>query len=148
MYKLARSKSAQAAFAAMAFFYGAAFLLVSGVFGMSAMSPGDYGSIAVGFEIEAMAGVQLSGAMMMICGLLINGRWRWSALARLIGSVVITALCLGLSYSAVGAPNGWPVAIYCVGFALMGFAVIWWNLVDFRAAVLLLGEPANGEGRD
>ena len=147
MFKLAQSKSAQVAFALMALFYGAAFLMVSGVFGMSAVSPADYGDTAVGFEIEAMAGMQLSGALLMLIGLMINGRWRWSALVRLIGAAVITSLCALLAWSAVSAPNGWPVAIYCTGFMLMGATVCWWNLVDFRAAILFLGEPEHGDGR-
>lgn len=148
MFKLAKSKSAQIAFAALAFFYGAAFLAVSGVLGFSAVSPSQYGEAAVGFEIEAMAGMQLSGAMLMITGLIINGRWRWSALARMLGALVIVSLCAILAWSAASAANGWPVAIYCTGFMLYGCIIIWWNLVDFRAALYYIGEPDNGAGHD
>lgn len=148
MFKLAQSKSAQVAFAVLALFYGAAFLAISGILGMSAVSPADYGETAVSFEIEAMAGMQLSGALLMISGLLINGRWRWSALVRLCGALVVVGLCGLLAWSAGSAPNGWPVAIYCTGFMCFGCVICWWNLVDFRAAILYIGEPMNGEGRD
>ena len=104
MFKLAQSKSAQVAFACLALFYGAAFLAVSGVLGMTAVSPADYGETAVSFEIEAMAGMQLSGALMMITGLMINGRWRWSALVRLCGAAVLVGLCALLAWPAASAP--------------------------------------------
>lgn len=141
MFKLATSKSAQWAFALMAFYFGVMFLMASWVLGMSAVAPTDYGDLATSFEIKAMAGVQMAGAMAVLMGLLINGHWRWSALLRLSGCSVIVALCLMLAASSFMAENGWPVGIYCTGFAGFGLAVAWWNLVDFRAAVLFPKGP-------
>jgi len=135
VFKLTKHKPAQWAFAALALFYGFAFF-VAGISGLQAMAPQDYGDLAVSFEIEAMAGIQLTSAMMLAFGLLFNGRWRWSSALRMVGAVILAALCLMLAWSACGAPNGWPVAIYCGGFAVFGLVVAWWNLVDLRAAIL------------
>jgi len=134
MFKLTRYKPAQWAFAGLALFYGFAFF-VMGVAGWQAMSPQDYGDLAVSFEIEAMAGIQLCGAMMVALGLLFNGRWRWSPAFRLAGAVVVSALCVMLAYSSFMAPMGWPTGIYCTGFAGFGLLVAWWNAVDLRAAI-------------
>lgn len=134
MSKLTRFRSAQWALAILALYYGSAFF-IAGMSGLQAMAPQDYGDLAVSFEIEAMAGVQLSAALMLSFGLLFNGRWRWSAAMRLAGAVALAALCAMLSASALEAANGWPVAIYCSGFAGFGVLVAWWNLVDLRAAI-------------
>ncbi len=135
MYKLTRWKPAQWSFALLALFYGFAFFL-AGISGLQAMAPDDYGDVAVSLEIEAMAGVQLTASMMLAVGLLFNGRWRWSAALRLAGATMLVGMCAMLSWSAASAPNGWPVAIYCSGFAVFGAVVAWWNLVDLRAAIL------------
>lgn len=135
MFKLTRWKAAQWAFAGLALFYGFAFF-VAGVSGLQAMAPDDYGDVAVSLEIEGMAGVQLTASLMLALGLLFNGRWRWSAALRLAGALILIAMCVLLAVSAAMAPTGWPVAIYCTGFAGFGAVVAWWNLVDLRAAIL------------
>ena len=134
MFKLTRYKSAQWTFAGLALFYGFAFFIF-GVMGMQAMDPGQYGEVAVSLEIEAIAGVQLCGALMMAFGLMFNGRWRWSPGFRLAGSIVVAMICALLAWSAFGAPNGWPMGVLCAGFACLGVIVAWFNLVDLRAAI-------------
>jgi len=134
-FKLARHKGAQAAFVALALFYGFAFFAFA-VAGFQAMEPETYGQTAVSGEVEAWAGLQLSGAMMLAIGLLINGRWRWSAALRFSGAAVVACLCGVLSASAMTAPSGWPIALYCAGFGGYGAIVAWWGLVDLRAAMI------------
>jgi hypothetical protein len=132
--KLAEYKQAQCVFGLLALYCGFAFLFL-GLMGLSAMAPDQYGNLATTYEIEAMASVQFSAAMLFCIGLLINGRWRWSSVLRLIGAGVVTALCAALAYGSLLAPDGWPFAVYLVGFAGYGAIVIWWNLVDLRAAI-------------
>ena len=134
MFKLTPHKSAQWMYALLALFFGVAFFVL-GTAGLQAMSPEDYGELAVSFEIEHMAGVQLCAALMMTFGLLFNGRWRWSAAFRLAGAIVVVALCAMLAWSSAFAPNGWPFATYNIGFAGAGMTIAWWNLVDVRAAI-------------
>lgn len=143
MFKLGRHRGAQWTFALLALYCGLAFFIL-GSLGWSAMAPGQYGEMAVSFEIEAMAGVQLCGAMFVCIGLLINGRWRWSAAMRLVGTTIICVLLAGLGYSSAQAPNGWPFTVYLVGFIGFGLIVAWWNLVDLRAAISFW-EAADGE---
>jgi len=134
-FKLARHKGAQTAFAALALFYGFAFFAFA-IAGFQAMASDTYGDAAVAGEVEAWAGLQLSGAMMLTIGLLINGRWRWSAVLRFAGAGTVAALCVVLALSAISAPAGWPIALYCAGFGGYGALVAWWGLVDLRAAML------------
>lgn len=134
-FKFAQNKSAQIDFGGLSLFYGFAFFGFA-IGGWDAMLPQQFGELATSGEVEAWAGLQFTASMMMALGLLINGRWRWSAALRLAGSAVITTLCCILSYSAWTAPEGVAFMIYCAGFALLGARVAWWNLVDLRAAML------------
>jgi len=134
-FKFSQHKSAQCAFGALALFYGIGFFFAA-VSGWDAMLPQQFGELAVSGEVEAWAGLQFSASMMMALGLLINGRWRWSAGLRLAGAAIISLICVILTYSAWTAPEGVAFMIYCAGFALLGSVVAWWNLVDLRAAML------------
>jgi len=134
-FKLSRHKSTQAAFGLLALFYGFAFFGAA-IAGWNAMLPQQFGEISVSGEVEAWAGVQLSASVMLALGLLINGRWRWSAVLRMVGAGFITLICGILSYSAFSAPEGVAFTIYCAGFCGFGAIVTWWNLVDLRSAML------------
>jgi len=134
-FKFSHHKSAQCTFGALALFYGIGFFFAA-IAGWDAMLPQQFGELAVSGEVEAWAGLQFSASMMMALGLLINGRWRWSAALRFAGSAIITLLCCILAYSAWTASEGVAFMIYCAGFALLGAVVAWWNLVDLRAAML------------
>lgn len=134
MYKLGRFRQVQLMFAVQALLCASAFFIL-GTMGLSAMAPGQYGDMAVNFEIEAMAAVQLSAAMLLSIGLLINGRWRWSSALRFAGSLIVATLCLGLGVSSAMAPDGWPFTVYLVIFGGNGLLVAWWNLVDLRSAI-------------
>lgn len=129
-----RFKPAQWAYAGQALFYGFGFFGLA-MAGWNAMFPDMFGNVAVGFEVEAWSGLQLSGAMLLAIGLFINGRWRWSPALRLTGATVCALICSALAASAAGAATGWPVALYCTGFGALGWLVAWWNLVDLRAAL-------------
>lgn len=132
---MARHKSAQWMAAMMALSVGVSFF-VAGVIGMTAMSPDQYGEVAVALEIEAMAGVQMTASLLIVFGLLYNGRWRWSAALRFAGAVAVMLLCIGLAWSALQARDGWPFAVYCTCFGIVCIGpVAWWNLVDLRAAL-------------
>lgn len=133
--KYSRHKSAQVAFGLLALFYGFAFFGAA-VAGWNAMLPQQFGELAVSGEVEAWAGLQFCASVILALGLMVNGRWRWSAGLRMFGAGIITALCLVLSYSAFTASEGVAFMIYCAGFAGMGGVVTWWNLVDLRAAML------------
>ena len=132
MPKYSRYRSAQVMYAVLCLYYGLAFML-AGLAGMTAMEPDDYGTLAVSYEIEAMAGVQLFAATLLMMGIILNGRWKWSPAVRMGSALCLAGLCGFLSYSAFPAPNGWPVGIYCSGFAMAGLIVAWWGLVDLRA---------------
>lgn len=134
-FKLSQHKSAQVAFSALALFYGFAFFGAA-IAGWNAMPPQQFGELAVSGEVEAWAGLQLSASVILALGLLINGRWRWSAGLRMLGAGAITLICGILSYSAFTAPEGVAFTIYCAGFAVLGLTVTWWNLVDLRSAML------------
>lgn len=134
MYNLARWKQWQAFFGTLSLFYGVAFF-IAGHIGIQAMEPQTYGEVAVDGSIEAWATVQLSGAFMLCMGIIMNGRWRWSCVPRGLGASVVVGLALVLSASAFSAPSGWPIGLFCLGFALWGAPVIWWNLVDAVGAV-------------
>ena len=134
-FKYSRHKSAQAAFGVMALFYGFAFFGAA-MAGWNAMLPQQFGELAVSGEVEAWAGLQLSASVILALGLLVNGRWRWSAGLRLFGAGVITAICGILCFSAISAPEGVAFVIYCAGFAMFGAVVTWWNLVDLRSAMM------------
>lgn len=132
--KLAQYKQVQWTFAIFATYCGFSFLFL-GLMGLSAMAPDQYGQLATSYEIEAMAAVQFTAGLMVCIGLLINGRWRWSPALRLVGSIVIGALCAALGWGSVLAPDGWPFSVYLIGFAAFAAVVAWWNLVDLRAAI-------------
>jgi hypothetical protein len=134
-FKFSRHKSAQCAFGVLALFYGFAFFGTA-IAGWNAMLPQQFGELAVSGEVEAWAGLQLCASVALALGLLVNGRWRWSAALRLFGAGFISLMCCVLSYSAWTAPEGVAFMIYCAGFAIFGGVVAWWNLVDLRAAML------------
>lgn len=134
-FKFSRHKSAQIAFGALALYYGFAFFGAA-IFGWDAMRPDQLGELAVSGEVEAWAGLQLSASVILALGLLINGRWRWSAGLRMLGTGFITLICAILSYSAATAPAGTAFMIHCAGFSVFGAVVTWWNLVDLRSAML------------
>ena len=134
MFKMARYKQWQIVLTIQALSTSIIFFAL-GSLGWTAMDPGQYGGIAVSFEIEDMAGLQMCGAAMIACGLMINGRWRWSAALRLVGVLIVMPLLLGLAYSAGMAANGWPVTVYLLVFTATMAPLVWWNLVDVRAAI-------------
>lgn len=123
------------AFSALALFYGFAFFGAA-IAGWNAMIPDQFGELAVSGEVEAWAGLQLCSAMLLALGLLINGRWRWSPLLRMIGAGFITLICGLLAYSASTASEGVAFFVYCSGFCAHGALVTWWNLVDLRSAMM------------
>lgn len=134
-FKLSRHKSAQSAFSILALFYGFSFFGAA-IAGWDAMQPDQFGALAVEGEVEAWAGLQLCASVVLALGLLVNGRWRWSAGLRMVGAGIISALCSVLAYSASTASEGVAFFIYCTGFATFGSVVTWWNLVDLRSAML------------
>ena len=134
MFNGARYRQYQIAFGGTCLFYGVVFFIL-GYWGVNAMDPEVYGEVAVSGEIEAWATMQLALSFILCMGIAMNGTWRWSSAARLAGSLGLVALLLVLGVSALGAPNGWPVGVFCLGFAgVQGAPVVWWNLVDLIAA--------------
>lgn len=134
MFYLTRYRQWQGFFGTLALFYGTAFF-VAGHAGINAMQPEIYGDLAVAGPVRAWATIQFSTAFILCMGIVLNGRWRWSPVARLVGSAGVVTLISILAASAFGAPFGWPVGLFCAGYALWGLPVIWWNLVDTIAAV-------------
>lgn len=134
MYKMARFKQWQVVLATQAL-ATSIIMFALGSLGWTAMDPAQYGGMAVSFEIEDMAGLQMCGAAMLACGLLINGRWRWSPALRLLGAAIVTPICVMLAFSAAMAPDGWPITVYLAVFASTLSPLLWWNLVDLRAAI-------------
>ena len=134
MFNGARYRQWQWAFGMTCLFYGAVFFIL-GHWGINAMEPALYGEVAVSGRIEDWATLQLSLAFILCMGIAMNGAWRWSAAARLAGSAGLVFLLFVLGASAFSAENGWPVGIFCTGFAaVQGFPVVWWNLVDLIGA--------------
>lgn len=134
MYNLTRYKQWQAFFGSLSLFFGVCFF-AAGHAGINAMDPDQYGKLAVSGSIEAWATIQLSGAFLLCVGIITNGRWRWSCVARAAGAIAVCGLIFTLGYSAFTAANGWPVGMFCVGFAAWGLPVIWWNMVDTMGAI-------------
>jgi hypothetical protein len=134
VFNLTRYKQWQAFFGTLSLFFGAVFFL-AGHAGVNAMAPEQYGDLAVSATVRAWATAQLSAAFILCMGIVLNGRWRWSPAARLAGVSVLILLMTMLAASAFSAPEGWPVGVFCTGFALWGLPVVWWNLVDLIGAV-------------
>ena len=134
MYNLSRYRQAQVCFAALAMFYGVAFFAASHA-GINAMDGDSYGALAVSAPIKAWSTAQLAGAFVLSMGIVLNGRWRWSCAARLAGALIVVGLVSVLSWSAFQAPKGWPVGVFCLGFAGFGAIVAGWNMVDLAGAI-------------
>lgn len=75
-----------------------------------------YGDIAQHVQAEGWAAAFMGSALLVIYGIHINGRWRWSPTLRLTGFGLLAFLFSGMVWSAVGAPTGvviWAFTIPC-----------------------------------
>lgn len=97
-------------------FFAAALFWVGMTIYPAAMGSEVYGAWAQTFEAEAWAGGYMGGSLLVIYGIHINGRWRWSPFLRIAGYSVLLALFAALAASSFFAPTGvviWAFTVPC-----------------------------------
>ena len=92
-----------------------------------------YGGMAQAVQAEAWAAAFMGASLMMVYGVTINGRWRWSPFLRIAGLVLLSVLFAALALSSLSAPAGvviWAFTIPCFLFPCLRFLRL--NLMDAR----------------
>lgn len=98
-------------FAIRVFLCGVLFYLWSAM-RPDAMSAEVYGQIAIDIADHVWALGYMSASGLVLYGVVINGRWKWSPILRLLGFFALLFLFLVLVISALTAPFGSVVAIF------------------------------------
>jgi hypothetical protein len=106
-----RDRSDQWSFALRMFGCGFLFFVASSVW-PEAMPIGVYGEAAYDIDAETWALGFMAAAGLVLYGVHINGRWRWSPLLRIAGHGFLLAMFAYLVASALFAPFGSVVVIF------------------------------------
>lgn len=128
-----RDRSDQLNFAVRIFLCGLLFYVWS-VMMPNAMPVDVYGKTAFDIQTSVWALGFMSAASLVLYGVIINGRWRWSPLLRLTGFSAILFMFAVLVVSALTAPYGSVVAIFGGIFFIPGIiGFIGKNIMDMVA---------------
>lgn len=97
---------------------------------MDTMAPDVFGPISTKVDVDGWAGLQMAGSALFGMGVMINGRWRWSPVLRMIASLALAGEFFTFAYSAALAPQGFAVAAYvgCMTGVFLFFS--WLSLID------------------
>lgn len=106
-----RERSAQWFFVWRIFICGAMFMLAAR-FMPGAMSVEQFGSAAYDIPAETWSMGFMAGSALAAYGIHINGRWRWSAVFRIVGYLFLLTLFAVLVVSAMSAPYGMQTVIF------------------------------------
>ena len=93
-----------------------------------------YGEMAQSIQAEAWASGFMGASLLLIYGVHINGRWRWSPFLRIAGLILLALLFAALALSSFSAPAGvviWAFTIPCFLFPCLRFLRL--NVMDARA---------------
>ena len=127
-----RDRSDQWAFAWRIFACGMLFFVASSIW-PEAMPADVYGDLAYQIEAETWSLGFMGASALLAYGVHINGRWRWSPLARITGLGFLLAMFSFLVWSAIHAPAGSVVAIFGgLFFIPMIAGFLWTNIRDLR----------------
>lgn len=88
------------------------FFFVWSYFLPGAMSPEVYGVAATDIKAATWSLGYMSAAGLILYGVIINGRWRWSPILRLTGFFALLLMFIVLVVSSLSAPHGSVVAIF------------------------------------
>ena len=106
-----RDRSDQWSFALRMFACGFLFYVASAVW-PEAMPVGVYGETAYDIDAEIWALGFMAASGLVLYGVHINGRWRWSPALRIAGLMVLLAMFAFLVASALFAPFGSVIVIF------------------------------------
>lgn len=98
-----------------------------------ALSAAVYGAMAQEVQAEAWAVGFMGSALLLVYGVHINGRWRWSPFLRIAGLLLLTALFSALTLSSLSAPTGvviWAFTVPCFLFPCLRYLRL--NIADAR----------------
>ena len=128
-----RDRRDQLSFAARIFLCGLLFYIWASMM-PGAMAPEVYGQVAFDIEAETWALGYMSASGLIMYGVIINGRWRWSPILRLLGLFALLLMFIILVLSALTATFGSVVAIFGGLFfipEIVGFIRV--NILDMVA---------------
>lgn len=97
------------------------------------MTPDEFGQVAYDIDAETWALGFMSSAAAVIYGIVINGRWRWSAIFRIVGFASFAVMFGTLGLSAVTAAHGAAILIFAPYFVLRCVLFIRSNIADIAA---------------
>lgn len=106
-----RDRSDQWSFALRMLTCGFLFFIASSVW-PEAMPEDVYGSMAYDIDAETWSLGFMAASGLLIYGVLINGRWRWSPVLRIAGLSMLLAMFVYLVVSALHAPYGSVIVIF------------------------------------
>lgn len=115
-------------------FFSSALFWLGMILYPNALGAAVYGSFAQTFQAEAWAAGFMGSALLLIYGIHINGRWRWSPVLRIAGLSLLTLLFSGLVASSLSAPTGvviWAFTIPCFLYPCFRFLRL--NIIDAQA---------------
>ena len=78
----------------------------------TAMTIEQFGKVAYDIDAETWGIGFMSASALSIYGIHINGRWRWSAVLRILGYTALLTMFLVLTFSALTAPFGTPTVVF------------------------------------
>jgi len=93
-----------------------------------------YGEWVVQFPTQLWAGSLMAASTFYLLGIVINGRWKWSPILRLIGAGWHFLTLSIFSVGAASAPFGENLCISAAVFAVVHFRFAVWNACDLVAA--------------
>jgi len=128
-----RDRTDQLSFAIRVFLCGLLFYIWSSML-PGAMAPEVYGQAAFDIEAETWSIGFMSAAGLILYGVIINGRWRWSPILRLLGFFALLLMFTVLVLSSISAQFGSVVAIFGGLFfipEIVGFIRV--NILDMVA---------------
>lgn len=109
--RLTVDRAAQLRFSVKMFVFGV-FVMIAAKLTPDALNPEVFGRMAYDVDEETWAMGFMGFAMMVLYGLHINGRWRWSPMLRCGGYVGLIALFATLGLSALQSEYGLVIAMF------------------------------------
>lgn len=94
-----------------------------------------YGDWVTSFQAETWAISLMLASTIYLCGIIINGSWKWSPVLRLIGAgwhtTTLGLFCVGSAQATYGDPFALATAV----FGVVHGWFCWLNIMDLRRAV-------------
>lgn len=132
MHPMTLDRPSQWRFALSIFVIGVCFMFAA-VFAPDVMTPAVYGDWAYDVDAEAWAGAFIASSALVLYGLHINGRWRFSPVIRAAGYLSLTALFFSIGVSSFFAENGLHLVIFAwVYFVPQCVRFLRISIVDMR----------------